>query len=122
MGEPKLTKAEIIERIHQEVDVSKKNIHKILDLLFQEIKTGLLQDKIIELRGFGTFEIKMRKGRKARNPKTGEVVPLLERTVPLFKFSSDLRQKIDSGEPKPSESSGQQQAPQTASPDEGVIY
>ncbi|HEC62401.1 MAG TPA: integration host factor subunit beta [bacterium] len=93
MGEPKLTKAEIIERIHQEVDVSKKNIHKILDLLFQEIKAGLLQDQIIELRGFGTFEVKTRKGRKARNPKTGEVVDVSNHGVAVFRPGRELKQK-----------------------------
>ncbi len=93
MGEPKLTKAEIIELIHQEVNVSKKNIHKILDLLFQEIKAGLLQDKVIELRGFGTFEIKMRKGRKARNPKTGEIVNVNNHGVAVFRPGRELKQK-----------------------------
>ena len=93
MGEPKLTKAEIIELIHQEVNVSKKNIHKSLDLLFQEIKAGLLQDKVIELRGFGTFEIKMRKGRKARNPKTGEIVNVNNHGVAVFRPGRELKQK-----------------------------
>ena len=70
----KLTKAEIIENIYPEVRVSKKSIHRIIDLFFDELKEALLEDKVIELRGFGTFEIKTRKGRRARNPKTGEGV------------------------------------------------
>jgi nucleoid DNA-binding protein len=62
VGAEKLTKAEIIEQIYPKVRVSKKNIHTILDLFFGEVKSGLLEDRVIELRGFGTFEIKTRKG------------------------------------------------------------
>jgi integration host factor subunit beta len=93
VGETKLTKAEIIEQIYPYVSVSKKNIHKILDLFFQEVKQGLLSDKIIELRGFGTFEVKMRKGRKARNPKTGESVIVHNHGVAVFRPGRELKQK-----------------------------
>ena len=93
VGEIKLTKAEIIEQIYPNVSVSKKNIHKVLDLFFQEVKQGLLSDRIIELRGFGTFEIKMRKGRKARNPKTGESVTVHNHGVAVFRPGRELKQK-----------------------------
>ncbi len=92
MGE-KLTKAEIIEKIYPEVSVSKKNIHTILDLFFNELKEGLLEDKVIELRGFGTFEIKTRKGRKARNPKTGQSVMVGNHGVAVFRPGRELKQK-----------------------------
>jgi nucleoid DNA-binding protein len=59
------------------------------------ISETLTEKKAIEIRGFGTFLTKVRKPRPARNPKTGEVVPLLQRTVPLFKFSMELKQRID---------------------------
>jgi nucleoid DNA-binding protein len=89
----KLTKAEIIEQIYPRVKVSKKNIHNILDLFFDEIKSGLLEDKVIELRGFGTFEIKLRKGRKARNPKTGDTVQVGNHGVAVFRPGRELKQK-----------------------------
>jgi DNA-binding protein HU-beta/integration host factor subunit beta len=56
----------------------------------------LEQGRHIELRGFGTFYSKTRKARPARNPKTGEVVNLHERAVPLFKYSRELKSKIGS--------------------------
>jgi integration host factor subunit beta len=93
VGEEKLTKAEIIENIFPLIKVSKKNIHTVLDLFFDEVKKGLLQDKIIELRGFGTFEIKMRKGRKARNPKTGAAVEVVNNGVAVFRPGRELKQK-----------------------------
>jgi len=89
----KLTKAEIIEQIYPRVKVSKKNIHTILDSFFEEIKKGLLEDKVIELRGFGTFEIKLRKGRKARNPKTGASVEVHDHGVAVFRPGRELKQK-----------------------------
>ena len=89
----KLTKAEIIEDIHASVKVSKKNIHEVLDLFFEEVKNGLLEDRVIELRGFGTFEIKLRKGRTARNPKTGESVSVENHGVATFRPGRELKQK-----------------------------
>jgi nucleoid DNA-binding protein len=89
----KLTKAEIIEQIHPSVKVSKKSIHTILDRFFEEIKNGLLEDKVIELRGFGTFEIKLRKGRRARNPKTGASVEVQDHGVAVFRPGRELKQR-----------------------------
>ena len=60
----KLTKAEIIESIYEKLGVNRKDIHNIVDEFFEEIKKGLKEDKVVELRGFGTFEIRTRKGRQ----------------------------------------------------------
>lgn len=93
MGESKLTKADIIENIHPLIKVSKKDIHTILDLFLEEVKKGLLNNRIIELRGFGTFEIKMRRGRKARNPKTGASVEVVDHGVAVFRPGRELKQR-----------------------------
>jgi integration host factor subunit beta len=90
----KLSKAEIVENIFPQVKVSKKNIHKIIDLFFDQIKTGLLGDRVIELRGLGTFEIRTRKGRKARNPKTGDSVVIGNHGVAHFRPGRELKQKV----------------------------
>ena len=93
MAKKKLTKADIIDKIYEANRMSRKDIHKIIDLVFEEIKKGLMEDRIIELRGFGTFELKLRKGRqKARNPKTGEVFPVKNHGVPVFRPGQELRQ------------------------------
>ncbi len=89
----KLTKAEIVEHIGEQIDVSKKDIHTIIDSFFGEVKTALLQDKIVEFRGFGTFEIRTRKGRQhARNPKTGEQVTVQNHGVVVFRPGKELRE------------------------------
>ena len=94
MAREKLSKAEIVENIFPLVRVSKKNIHKIIDLFFDQIKSGLLGDKVIELRGLGTFEIRTRKGRKARNPKTGYSVVIGNHGVSHFRPGRELKQKV----------------------------
>ncbi len=88
----KLTKAEIIESIYERLGVNRKDIHNIVDEFFEEIKNGLTDDKVVELRGFGTFEIRTRKGReRARNPKTGEIVPVSAHGVAVFRPGKELK-------------------------------
>jgi integration host factor subunit beta len=88
----KLTKAEIIESIYEKLGVNRKDIHNIVDEFFEEIKGGLKADKVVELRGFGTFEIRTRKGReRARNPKTGEIVPVSAHGVAVFRPGKELK-------------------------------
>lgn len=89
----KLTKAEIVESIAENSRCSKKDIHHIIDLFFNEIKTALMDDRTIEFRGFGTFEIRTRKGReRARNPKTGETVQVRNHGVVVFRPGKELKQ------------------------------
>lgn len=89
----KLTKADIIDDIHESTDLSRKDIHRVIDSFFEEIKEALEQDRVVELRGFGTFEIRTRKGReKARNPKTGEIVPVESHGVTVFRPGKELKQ------------------------------
>ncbi|HIV98477.1 MAG TPA: integration host factor subunit beta [Candidatus Ornithospirochaeta avicola] len=93
--EEKLTKAAIIESLHAKFGISRNDIHTIIDELFEEIKDGLKEDRIIELRGFGTFEVKTRKGReKARNPKTGDIVSVNEHGVAIFRPGKELKEFV----------------------------
>jgi len=92
MASRKLTKAEIIERINEETELSRTDIHSVIDSLFDILKEGLSNDQVIELRGFGTFEIRTRKGReRARNPKTGEIVPVDTHGVAVFRPGKELK-------------------------------
>ena len=90
--EQKLTKAVIIESIHEKLGTNRNDIHMVIDELFEEIKDGLKKNQIIELRGFGTFEVRIRKGReKARNPKTGDVVSVDRHGVAIFRAGKELK-------------------------------
>ncbi len=92
MSLTKLTKAEIVESISDDTGLTKKDIHDVVDSFFQELKEALLNDRVIEFRGFGTFEIKTRKGReKARNPKTGQTVKVQDHGVVSFRPGKELK-------------------------------
>lgn len=92
MAGTKLTKAEIVERISESTAVSKKDIHAIIDHFFAEVKDALTSDRTVEFRGFGTFEIRTRKGRDhARNPKTGETVRVQNHGVVVFRPGKELK-------------------------------
>lgn len=92
MTDVKLTKAEIIEHIYEDSGISRKDIHIVIDKFFDEVKHALENDRIVELRGFGTFEIRTRKGREnARNPKTGDVVPVKSHGVTVFRPGKELK-------------------------------
>lgn len=91
----KLTKAAIVENLHDKLGYNRDEIHTIVDEFFEEVKDALRDGRVIELRGFGTFEIKVRKGReKARNPKTGESVSVARHGVALFRAGRELKNDI----------------------------
>ena len=91
----KLTKAEIVDAIYSKVGTDRKKIQNVVDLFLEEVKSALVSNKVIELRGFGTFEIKIRKGReKARNPKTGEILSVNSHGIAAFRAGRELRQDV----------------------------
>jgi len=88
----KMTKAEIIENIYENAGINRKDIHQVIDSFFEQIKSALDEDRVVELRGFGTFEVRTRKGReKARNPKTGDIVPVQTHGVTVFRPGKELK-------------------------------
>jgi integration host factor subunit beta len=95
MEKSKLTKAEIVEKLHNSLDLNRQEVHQVLDAFFDEIKLALKEKQVIELRGFGTFEVRVRKGKeKARNPKTGEVVSVDEHGVAVFRPGRELKEMV----------------------------
>ena len=91
----KFTKADIVDAIYDKVGIDRKEIRKVVDLFIEEVKTALISRKVIELRGFGTFEVKIRKGRrKARNPKTGEILSVNSHGIAAFRAGRELKQDV----------------------------
>lgn len=88
----KVTKADLIEAVYQNEDVSKDMIRTITDELLLKIKESIMEGSTIELRGFGTFELRLRKGRaQARNPKTGEKLSVEPHYVAAFRAGQELK-------------------------------
>ena len=103
----KLTKADIVDAIYNKTSTDRKDVRDVVDLFIEEIKSALVSHKVIELRGFGTFEIKIRKGReRARNPKTGEILSVKPHGIALFRAGRELRRDVwvlpkDETDPQP---------------------
>jgi nucleoid DNA-binding protein len=89
----KLNKAEIIEEIYERVGKTRRNqIRRVLDVFFEQIIKGIEADKIIELRGLGTFEVKLRRAKKTvRNPRTGEKYSGKDHGVVVFRPGRELK-------------------------------
>lgn len=81
--------------------ISKKDCARVVDAFLEAIKDALKERKNIEVRGFGTFKIRQRRTRMARNPRTGTPVEVSARPVPVFKPSKELRAMVaNDGEPE----------------------
>jgi integration host factor subunit beta len=95
MADKKYTKANIIDSIYQKTGMDQKEIRTVIDYFVDDIKRALIKNMIIELRGFGTFAVKVRKGRqKARNPKTGESVSVNSHGIATFRPGRELKQNV----------------------------
>jgi integration host factor subunit beta len=89
---PKLTKADLLRKMMDVGDLDSETAFKLYAEIFKEIKTALIKGRVVELRGFGTFSIKTRKGRvRARNPRTGEPVAVSNHGVVVFRPGKELR-------------------------------
>ncbi|MDR0457097.1 MAG: HU family DNA-binding protein [Treponema sp.] len=93
MAVNKFTKADIVDAVYEKTGMNRKDIGAVIDLFIGEVKAALMKRHVIELRGFGTFEIKMRKARlKARNPRTGEIISIRPHGNVAFRPGRELKQ------------------------------
>ncbi|MDR2718053.1 MAG: integration host factor subunit beta [Treponema sp.] len=94
MAVNKFTKADIVDAVYDKTGMNRKDVGMVIDLFISEVKAALMKRQVIELRGFGTFEIKMRKARlRARNPKTGEIISIRPHGNVAFRPGRDLKQE-----------------------------
>ena len=95
MADDKLTKIDLVESVYLNTKIEKQDVQKFIDNLLEQLKSSMSDGKTIELRGFGTFEKRLRKGRsKARNPKTGEIVSVEPHYVAVFRPGRELKNAI----------------------------
>ena len=88
------TKHDLVVEVSKQTGLTQADAKIVVEELMETISRILESGRTIELRGFGTFYTRVRKPRPARNPKTGQVIPLAQRSVPLFKYSSALKKRI----------------------------
>jgi len=90
-----VTKADIVDVIASGTGLTKVETEAVVDGFIQTVIASLRDGKNIEIRGFGSFKVKKRKGRMARNPRTGEQVPVQDHYVPIFKVSKELKSVVN---------------------------
>ena len=90
-----MTKAELVEKVATQIDLTKKQTEVVINTLFQSITDSLGQGDKVELRGFGSFRVRHRDARVGRNPKSGEKVEVPAKKVPFFKAGKELRELVD---------------------------
>ncbi len=99
-----MTKKEIVKQISEKLGLTQLKTKEIVQKTFDAIVETLLEERRIELRNFGVFEVKRRKPRKARNPRTGERVDVEAKNVVTFKPGKEMEERVrqlDFGSPEP---------------------
>lgn len=89
-----MTKKEIVKQIADKIGLTQLKTKEIVQQTFDAIVETLLEDGRIELRNFGVFEVKQRKARKARNPRTGERVDVPPKNVVTFKPGKEMEDRV----------------------------
>lgn len=94
-----VTKRDLIEEVAlQYPRFSRRDAEVMVNAVFDSMTDALAKGERIEIRGFGSFIVKQRSAREGRNPRTGEIVAVAAKKVPLFKVGKELRLRVD-GQP-----------------------
>jgi len=96
--QPTLTKADLIEEVLRVTEVPRRDSETIVETIFESIIQSLQKGEKIEIRGFGSFRTRQRRGRVGRNPKTGEKVDVPAKKIPFFKPSKELKDFVNTAE------------------------
>ena len=101
-----ITKNTLVEMLHNEVGLNKREAKEFIELFFETVKKNLENGNDIKISGFGNFTLRDKNARPGRNPKTGEEVLIKERRVVTFKSGLKLKNKLEGYEGKIDEQSG----------------
>jgi len=113
-----MTKSDLIERVAIKVPhVSKKDTETVVNTIFDCMTEALRKGDRIEIRGFGSFQVKVREAREGRNPKTGEEVKIPAKRTPFFKVGKELKERIEAK--RKQEAGGQPSAPRPSAGSSG---
>ncbi|HQU41910.1 MAG: integration host factor subunit beta [Planctomycetia bacterium 21-64-5] len=112
-----MTKKEIVKTISEEIGLTQLKTKEIVQKTFDAIVETLVEEKRIELRNFGVFEVKKRAARKARNPRTGDKVYVPAKYVVTFKPGKEMEERVRELERQAAEAVAQQHEEETAAED-----
>lgn len=95
MSDSSLTKADLVEKLYEDLGFNKREAKELVETFFEEIREALENNEMVKLSGFGNFELRDKKQRPGRNPKTGEEIPITARRVVTFKPGQKLRARVE---------------------------
>jgi integration host factor subunit beta len=95
MNESTLTKADLVEEVVKATELARKDSEVVVETIFEGIIGALQNGDKIEIRGFGSFRTRQRRGRIGRNPKTGAKVEVPPKRIPFFKPSKELKDFVN---------------------------
>jgi len=90
-----LTKADMAEKLYEELGLNKREAKEIVEMFFEEIRTALENGSQVKLSGFGNFDLRDKNQRPGRNPKTGEEIPISARRVVTFRPGQKLKARVE---------------------------
>ncbi|MBI3343853.1 MAG: integration host factor subunit alpha [Gammaproteobacteria bacterium] len=90
-----LTKADMVEKLFEELGLNKREAKDIVEMFFEEIRIALEKGEHVKLSGFGNFALRNKSTRPGRNPKTGEEIPITVRRVVTFRSGQKLKARIE---------------------------
>lgn len=95
-----MKKSDLIAHVAQEEALPIQDAHRIVETVFDVIRSALAEGRRVELRGFGSFRVKRYGAYKGRNPKTGEPVAVAAKTLVLYKMGKELIELVNDGHPQ----------------------
>jgi integration host factor subunit beta len=113
MNDSTVTKADLVEEVVRVTELGRKESEAIVETIFESIIGALQGGDRIEIRGFGSFRTRQRRGRTGRNPKTGAKVEVPPKRIPFFKPSKELKDHVNVGAPASPSAGATPAAPQS---------
>src|SRR5579863_5363802 len=113
MTDATITKADLVEDVIKTAGLPRKESEEIVETIFESIIQALQGGDKIEIRGFGSFRTRQRRGRIGRNPKTGAKVDVPPKRIPFFKPSKELKDHVNGGAPATPATGAAPAAPQS---------
>ena len=96
-----MTKSDLIEAVANKLHLPKGKAELIVNCIFESMEESLRQGERIEIRGFGSFEIRHYKAYEGRNPRTGDPVGVQPKRLPFFKVGKELKERVNEAAAKP---------------------
>ena len=97
MNDATMTKADLVEEVIKATQMPRKEAEVTVETIFESIIGALQKGEKLEIRGFGSFRTRPRRGRLGRNPRTGEQVQVPAKRIPFFKPSKELKDYVNAG-------------------------